>query len=145
MWGDSRRSHWHPKGNKGDNFYCRYLSKCVFITNLEITAEVYEGFLDDADYNSDTCYTNVIENGAVDKMNEITFKVCTEDSKKPSYSCVDYLDNGNSKYVVALYNKALYSKEKGTVGTDGFNGVLRQEEHYVFKLASQYEEPRLIL
>lgn len=146
MWGDSRKSHWHPKGNKNDNFYCRYLSKCVFITDLEITAEVYEGLLEDADYSSDTVYTNVIENGAVQPMEEITFKVCTDDGKKPSYSCVDYLDSsGNSQYVTSLYNKALYSKENGTYGTDNRNGVLRQEEHYVFKVASQYEKPRLNL
>lgn len=144
MWGDSRKSHWHPKGSRFDNFYCRYRSDCLFITDLEITAEVYEGFLNDADLDSDTYYTNVIENGSVDEMDEITFKVCTDDSKKPSYSCVDYLDaSGNSQYVRNLYNKALYSKENGTVGTDGVNAVLRQEEHYVFKLATQYENPML--
>lgn len=144
MWGDSRKSHWHPKGTKTDNFYCRYLSRCVFISDLEITANVYEGFSGNDEIESDTIYTNVIENGAVNKMEEITFKVCTDDGKKASYSSVDYLDNGNSKYVTTLYNKALYNKERGTVGTDGEDGKLRQEEHYVFKLATQYENPMLV-
>lgn len=145
MWGDSRKSHWHPKGNKNDNFYCRYLSKCVFITDLQVTAEIYEGLLGDADLDSDTLYTNVIENGAVSKMDEITFKVCTDDGKKPSYSSVDYLDSsGNSQFVTTLYNKALYNKEKSSNGTDGLAGVFRQEEHYIFKLASQYENPMTI-
>ena len=145
MWGDSRRSHWHPDGTKNDNFYCRYLSNCLFISDLEITAEIYEGLVGDADYDSDTVYTNVIQNGAVEAMQEITFKVCTDDGKKPSYSSVDYLDsNGNSQYVINLYNKALYGKENGTEGTDGENAKLRQEEHYVFKLATQYEKPMLV-
>lgn len=144
MWGDSRRSHWHPKGNKTDNFYCRYLSNCVFITDLEIKAETYEGFLNDANLDTDTVYTNIIPNGSVLKLDDITFKICSDDGKKPSYSCVDYLDSsGTSQYLKTTYNKALYSSQSGTSGTDGQNGRLRQEEHYVFKLASQYEEPRV--
>lgn len=146
MWGDSRRSHWHPKGNKFDNFYCRYLSNCVFISDLEVTAEIYDGLLGDADYDSDTVYTNVIDNGSVEEMEEITFKVCTDDGKKPSYSSVSYNDtSGANQYVKNLYNKALSSKENGTYGCDGENAKLRQEEHYVFKLASQYENPMVKL
>lgn len=146
MWGKSRHNNWHPKGTKGDNHYCRYLSSVVLISDLQITAEVYEGLIGDAEFDSDTVYTNVIENGSVDKMEEITFKVCTDDGKKPSFSSVDYLDTtGNSKYVTTFYNKALYNKEKGSYGTDGEDGKLRQEEHYIFKLATQYEDPKLVL
>ena len=146
MWGKSRHNNWHPKGKKGDNHYCRYLSNCVFISDLEITAEIYEGLLGDAELDSDTCYTNVIENGAVDKMDEITFKVCTDDGKKPSYSSVAYVDAaGNTQYLTTCYNKALYNKEKSSYGTDGEAGKLRQEEHFIFKLATQYENPKLVL
>lgn len=145
MWGDSRRSHWPAKGTLADNFYCRYYSKCVFISDLEITAEVYEGFGGSEETDSDTLYTNVIENGAVNPMDEITFKVCTDDGKKWSLSCVDYIDsNGSSQFVKTLYNKALYNKEKNSSGTDGLAGAFRQEEHYIFKLASQYENPMTI-
>lgn len=143
MWGDSRRSHWHPSGTKTDNFYCRYLSDCVFITDLEITAEIYEGLLGDADLDSDTLYTNVIDNGSVSSMPEILFKVCTDDGKKPSYSSVDFIEASQSRFVSTTYNKALHQKETGTRGCDGLDGALRQEEHYVFKNASHYESPRV--
>lgn len=140
MEGDSRRSHWHPKGTKMDNFSCRYFSEIVTIRDLSITAEVLPGLLSDADLNSKTCYTNVIENGSVSSMPDISFKVCTDDGKKPSYSSVA-LETG---FVAATYNRALFSLEKGTRGTDGVDGALRQEEHMVFKLASHYENPKVV-
>lgn len=143
MRGNSKNGSWNPSGTKFDNRYCRYLSDCVFITNLSITAESYEGLLEDADLDSDTLFTDVIENGSVSSMDTITFKVCTDDNKKPSYSVVSYLEDENSRFVYSLVNRALKDAEKGTVGTDGKDACLRQEEHMVFKLASQYQEPRL--
>lgn len=145
MEGDSRRSHWSPKGTKFDNFSCRYFSECVFIADLSITAEVYSGLLSDADLDSDTLYTNVIDNGSVSEMDEIAFKVCTDDGKKPSYSSVDILEGSQSKFVTTTYNLALHNSERGTTGSDGLDACLRQEEHMVFKTASHYEAPRVIL
>lgn len=142
--GAARRNNWHPKGTKLDNFYCRTYSEYVFLSDLSITAEVSPGILSDGELDSDTFYTNVIENGSISAMDEITFKVCTDDGKKPSYSCVDYLDGSQSKFVTTTYNKALRQKEKGTVGTDGLDACLRQEEHLVFKLATHYEDPKLV-
>lgn len=144
MRGLSRHDKWKAKGTKSDNFYCRNYSNCVFLTDLSITAEVSPGVLSDADLDSDTCYTNVIDNGSVSPMGEITFKVCTDDGKKPSYSSVDTLEGGVSKFVTATFNNALYESQKGTVGDDGIDGKLRQEEHMVFKLATQYEKTRVV-
>lgn len=144
MCGDSRRSHWGPKGTKFDNFYCRNFSTCVFLKNLSVTAEVSPGLLSDADLDSDTCYTNVIDNGSISEMSEISFKVCTDDGKKPSYSSVDFIEGSQSRFVTATYNRALMAKEIDTEGCDGLTGALRQEEHMVFKLASHYEAPRVV-
>ena len=143
MRGNSKHGSWNPPGTKFDNRYCRYLSDCVFITNLSITAETFEGMTGDADLDSDTLYTDIIENGSVSSMDTVSFKVCTDDNKKPSYSSVSYLEGRNSRFVSSLVNRALLSAERDTAGTDGLDGRLRQEEHMVFKLATQYEEPRL--
>lgn len=141
MHGDSRRSHWHADSNWGDNRYCRYLTGVFVLKDFNIKAEIDDDMAS-ADANSDTVYTNIIENGAVQKMDEITFKVCTNDNKKPNYSSVDYLDGTKSVYLTTTYNKALYQNERGSQGFDKQDGRLRQEEHLIFKLASQYEEPR---
>lgn len=140
MWGDSRRSHWHA-----DNRYSRYYSKCVFFKDLNIKAYISNGILDDQANDSDTAYTNVIENGSISDMDEIKFKICTFDNKKPTYSSVDYLSNGKSVYLTTTYNKALMNEQRGSEGCDKKAPALRQEEHYIYKLAKQYEEPKLIL
>lgn len=145
MTGDSRRSHWHPKYNYGDNFYCRYYSRCIFIKGFDLKAYISNGILEDRDNESDTVYSNFISNGAVNEMDEITFKVCTFDHKKPTYSLVDYLVNGKSKYLEHTYNKALNSAEADSTGSSGIKAQFFQEEHFVFKTVSQYEEPRVIL
>lgn len=145
MHGRSKGNNWSPSGSKTDNRYSRYMCNCVFLSDLEITAEVSDGFLSQEDLDSDTCYTNVINGDYVEKSDDVTFRVCTDDGKRPSYSSVDYLDGSSSRYVAATYNKALANAEKGTVGDDGLNGCLRQEEHTVFKMASQYSEPRVTL
>ena len=146
MNGDSRRSHWHPDGTKTDNRYNRYFTKVAILKDFDVIPEIVNDIVDDGAGETDTIYTNVITNGSVNKMDEITFKVCTDDNKKPNFSSVDYLDgSGKSQYVKSLYNKALYNKERTSVGCDGNYGALRQEEHYIFKLATQYENPMLML
>lgn len=128
------------------NPYSFVFSNCVFIEDLQITAEVDPGLLNDKDVDSDTVYTNVISNGSVSKMSDISFRVCTDDGKKLSYSSVAYYDEeGALRFVKNLYNLALYEKERATRGADWEDSRLRQEEHCVFKNAIQYSSPRLSL
>jgi hypothetical protein len=51
-------------------------------------------------------------------MDEIKFKICTFDNKKPTYSSVDYLNNGKSVYLTSTYNKALASELGSSLGCD---------------------------
>lgn len=139
MWGDSRRSHWHDA-----NRYSRYYSYITFLKNLTIKAYISNGFLDDKENDSDTIYTNIINNDSVSKLDEITFKVCTFDNKKPTYSSVDYLFLGASKYVTKTINKALHLAENGSISSFDYQPLLTQEEHLIFKLVSQYKEPKII-
>ena len=64
-------------------------------------------------------------------MDEIKFKVCTYDNKTPSYSTVDYLNGSSSVYLDTTYNQATRM-------------TLRQEEHFIVKNVSQYQQPRII-
>ena len=133
MYGDSYHGHWDGYG--------RYRSYVWILQGLKLIAKIDNGLLDDKENDSDTIFTNVVASGAVDEMNQITFKVCSYDSKKPNYSSVSYLDGTTSKWLAQTYNKALNSAENGTDSTFEGSGLL-QEEHLIFKLVTQYEEPR---
>ena len=144
MKGCSPNREWSAKGTYDDNFYSRYKTKVMIIQDLSLTAKVANGRFNDAGNDSDTVYTNIIDNGSVNEMGEITFKVCTYDYKAPSYSSVTCLNGTKSQFVKGLYNKALASEERSSIGSDGSTPDFRQEEHFIYKLAKQYTEPKVI-
>ncbi|MDE6477104.1 MAG: hypothetical protein K2L48_02820 [Mycoplasmoidaceae bacterium] len=127
--------------NKGWKYYQRVSS--VWITDLEIksvsynTELIYNDKFDiermkDAEQSSesDTLYTNIIDENYINEF-EDDFKICTHDNKKPNYSCVYYKDDNGIKYLDETYNIA--SGE-----------ILRQEEHYIYKIVNQYSLPAKI-
>lgn len=141
LWGRSNHNHWHSS-----NRYSRYYNYVQVLSDLTMTAEISNGMLDDMENDTDTSYTNVIATGAVDKMSDIKFKICTFDNKKPSYSGVDYLDSSkNSVYLKYTYNKALNSLETGVTASNRDGHKMVQEEHLIFKLVNQYQEPRTVI
>lgn len=141
LWGRSNHNHWDSA-----NRYSRYYNYVQVLSNLTMTAEISNGMLDDMENDTDTSYTNVIATGAVDKMSDIKFKICTYDNKKPSYSGVDYLDSDNkSVYLKYTYNKALNSLETSVTASNRDGSKMVQEEHLIFKLVNQYQEPRTII
>lgn len=142
MHGDSNHSAWSPKHNFNDNFACRYYSKVEMIQEFEFKPYISNGMFDDLGNDTDTIYTNYTGNNSVKEMEEITFKVCTYDYKNNTWSMV--VDDKND-FVQYTFNKALNSLEKSVTGSYGTAAVLCQEEHYVTKLVSQYETPRVIL
>lgn len=134
MYGDSYHGHWDG--------YDRYCSYVYVLRNFKFKACISNGWLDDKENDSDTVYTNIIGNGAIDEMDEISFKVCTYDNKKSNHSSVDYVDSsGKTQYVNGLYNRALYNIQMQDNGPDGV--CLCQENQLVYKLVRQYEKPRL--
>lgn len=128
------RDIWDLKDKRCDRYYT-----CVqAITDFKVEKSINTGgsMGDDSMLDADTVYTNEIENGAISEMDEIEFKVCTYDFKNKSYSVVDYLNSsGKSVFLDTTYNKA---------NNAGESGPLRQEEHLIYKLATQYEKPRVI-
>lgn len=115
------------------NSYNGYPPKVVLFKNIDLTVGFTDDAMNDEAANSDTFYS--ADNSSVDNvrpMDEIKFKICTFDSKTPSFSTVDYLDaSGKSQYLDKTYNLAT-------------GRLLRQEHHLVYKLTCQYQDPRVL-
>jgi hypothetical protein len=54
----------------------------------------------------------------VTELEEIKFKICTWDNKKPNYSAVAYRSGSSFQYLDKTYNKACYSGEADWTGSD---------------------------
>ncbi len=118
----------------------------IWIEDFKIENAVYDRTLEESDEfdlermkdaeqsnDSDTEYSNVINEEYVSELDEIEFKICTWDNKKPNYSCVYYLDSkGGFNNLDTTTN--IISGEK-----------LRFEEHLIAKLVTQYIDPSKIL
>ena len=124
------------RNNAGDkkNSYNGARPKVVLFKGLDIAVGYSDDAMNEDAASADTYYC--ADNSTQDnlrQMDEIKFKICTYDNKTPSYSTVDYLDSTNrSQYLDNTYN--LSTKLS-----------LRQEHHLVYKLVSQYTEPRVKL
>lgn len=131
-------------GDWGTNNGVRWPWFVVALIGLKFKAimgdQSYDGVND-----TDTVYTNVLENNSIEELDTINFKIHTFDDKQNSYGSVG-LDKGSS-FVNKLYNKALANDEKTWYDSNGelaTNGM-RQEEHLIYKLYRQYSEPSRIL
>lgn len=130
--------------NNGDKQQkCRWPSVFLCIKGLE-----FKSIMGDPTYSdineSDTVYTNELENDTINELDCINYKVHTFDNKDNSYGSVS-LAGGD--FADKLYNRALYSSEKNWEdhrGEKATNGM-RQEEHLIFKLCKQYGEPAKVL
>jgi hypothetical protein len=96
--------------------------------------------------DSDTEYTNLINPDYVSEAQEVEFKVCTWDNKKPNFSAVATRISGEFAYIDRLSNAALAADAQnvtyfhGPTGTVS-DGTLRAEEWMVLRLSKQYSSP----
>lgn len=130
--------------NKGQH----YKMSRVFLKDFDVKAVVGDPTFSDA-YNTDTVYTNVINNDYVNELNEISWKICTYDNKKPSFSAVAYKDKNNTyQYVDKTFSEATKEGEIGWENSDTDApqyGQLKQEEHMIYRLVNQYSQPSINL
>lgn len=117
--------------SSGDDEGQAYKHTRVFLKDFDIIAFVGDPTFSDAN-DSDTVYTNVIDNNHVQEFDEIEFNICTNDGKKPNYSSVGYKDGNNFKFLSTTWNQALQANNK-------------QEEHLINRLCGQYKVPRIRL
>ena len=108
-----------------------YRCDAVWLKNFGIELHISNRNLD-SDADTDTEYSNIIDEDFVNEMDDVEFKVCSWDNKKANYSAVGEESGTNLIYLDK-------TKHKGT------NQYLRQEEHFIYKLVNQYSTPSTVL
>ena len=115
------------------NSYGGYPPYIMMYKDLEIKLGFADDTLNEDAAQEDTYYTNEVEGYLnVIEGDDVNCKICTYDTKTPSYSTTDYLDaSGKSQYIDQLWHIA-------------YNLAMRPEEHIIFKTVNQYQEPKII-
>ena len=108
-----------------------YRCDAVWLKNFGISLMVADKNLD-SENETDTEYSNLINEDFVNEMDDVDFKICTWDNKAPNYSAVGQINGANLLFLDTTYNKA--TKQ-----------TLRQEEHFIYRLVNQYSTPSTIL
>jgi hypothetical protein len=122
-----------------------YQARLLALKNFKIKAVIGDPSYSDT-MDTDTEYTNIINPGYVSEAQEVEFKVCTWDNKKPNFSAVATKIGGAYSYVDRLANSALATDAQsvtyyhGTTGTVS-DGTLRAEEWMVLRMTKQYSTP----
>ena len=122
-----------------------YPARMIALKNFKIKAVIGDPSYGDI-MGTDTEYTNIINPDYVSEAQEVEFKVCTWDNKKPNYSCVATASGSGYAYVDRIANSALTVDAQnvtyyhGTTGTVS-DGKLRSEEWMVLRLTKQYSTP----
>ena len=123
----------------------QYQARMIALKNFKMRAVIGDPSYSDS-MSTDTEYTNVINPYYVSEAQEVEFKVCTWDNKKPNFSCVATTDGNGYAYVDKLTHAALeddalsvtyYHGPTGEVS----DGTLRAEEWMVLRLTKQYSQP----
>ena len=86
----------------------------------------------DDEWETDTLYTNVINEDYVEEADDIECKINTWDNKVPTYSVVMYSDADSQYYLDTVTN---------TVTGNTF----RMEEHIIYDYVNQYRQPSIQL
>lgn len=73
----------------GDNQGQHYKFNCVFLKDFDIKAIIGDPSFSGVG-DTDTIYTNTINEEFVTELKEIKFKIATWDNKKPNFSAVAY-------------------------------------------------------
>ena len=98
-----------------------------WIKDFDVKAVIpFEGGKDE-NY-TDTEYTYEINDDYINKLSDITFKICTYDGKQLAYSVVAYPYNNNYKFVDNLVNT-------------GLNITNRAENILCYRIVNQYNSP----
>lgn len=116
----------------------------VFIKDLKL--QVTAGNKLKTDTESDTTFTNIIDEGNAVELPSIKLRITTYDTKKFSYSNVGIRTAVGIRFLSRFINRALHEREINACQID--NGEyavasegLCAEEHLVFKYTEQYSNP----
>ena len=87
---------------------------------------------DEDDNETDTIYSNVINEDNVKEFSDIEFKICTWDNKMLNYSAPAYYTGSDYKFIDTLTNSALNLTE-------------RSENQLINRIVNQYTDPAIKL
>ena len=129
----------------GDSVGQHYKMNCVFLKNFKMEAIIGDPTYSDKN-DTDTEYTNIIDLDHVNELKKIEFKINTWDDKSPNYSCVGVNDNNSISFLDKTYNVGLNNGESAWYDwTNNSNGMMRQEEHMIYRLCNQYTNPAITM
>ena len=137
---------WDPKYNKSDGN--KYMPNRMFLKNFKIKSVIGDPTYS-KDTNTDTYYTNIINESFVDELKDITFDISTYDGKTPAYNTIAYKTTSGYNYIDKVIHSGLLRGESNWQGTDpdapdSSNG-LRFEEHFIYRIVHQYSTPNKVL
>ncbi len=129
----------------GDNEGQYYKHNQVFLKDFKISL-VKADPSREADADSDTTYTNVIDLNNVADGEEEDFKITTDDNKMPAYSSVAVKSGDGYQWLGDTVNDATIAAQKSWAVEDddasaSETGQMRQEQHRVFRYVNQYSSP----
>lgn len=134
----------YHSSKSGDNKGQWYKHSVVLLKDFKMKAVIGDPTYSDVN-NTDTKYTNIINEHHVQSLSDINFKICTNDGKNPNYSSVGYISSGDYQFLNKIYNSALTSNNVIDYNGDTSNGLLRPEEWLIYRLTNQYSSPRIRL
>ncbi len=128
------------------NDFSYYRCKVMVLENLKISPMVADPTFSD-DHDTETSYTNIINDNHATELDEITFNVCTYDNKTPTLNAVAWYNGTNYYWLDTVYNTAISPGEVGIQRYDGTisDGQMRAEEHLIYRIVNQYSEPAKVL
>lgn len=103
----------------------------VFLEDFDIKAVIGDPSYSNVN-ETDTIYTNVIDEHHVQEFDDVEFKICTNDNKNPNYSCTAYKVGDEYQFIGKLENKAMNLENVA-------------EEMLINRLCNQYKSPRVRL
>lgn len=137
--GDIEVTFYRPFGGKNN-----IPVKCTLIEDFKvevITKSDLNGYMA-SDDDTDTEYSNVIDEEAVEEKSNVELDVTTWDNKQPNYSSVVYSEKLN------LAGNNIFGKDLGRIRhiyNKATGEILRAEEHIINNNVVQYSTPTLSL
>lgn len=131
--------------SSGDDYGQWYKHNVVLLKNFSIKAVIGDPSYSNLN-DSDTVYTNIIDEHHIQELDEIKCKICTNDGKKPNYSSVGYSPDGNTfEFLDRIYNANVGTNGVVDHAGRGVYGLMRPEEWIVHRLTKQYQSPKIRL
>lgn len=110
-----------------------YRLDAIWLKNFGIELAIgQDSNIKDDDWETDTEYTNIINEDYVEEADDVECKINTWDNKAPTYSVVLYDDGSTQSYLDTVKN--LVSGE-----------THRLEEHIIYDFVNQYKQPSIAL